>query len=97
MDRAAGKPPDEPRVDRTEEKLAALARFARAGTFSRSIAILVPREVGVDHETGLRANQFRETAAFRPLADRRGEATLPDDGVVQWAYRSRSQTMVVSR
>ena len=73
--------------------------LARApGTFCRIHCTFVRGEIGVDHEPGLAADHAIELPRSQAIADRRGAAVLPDDGVADRLARSlRSHTTVVSR
>ena len=81
--RAAGELPDQPGVDGAERELArprrARARRARCRASSGSWC----REIGVDHEPGLRAGSASPAPSrLQPLAEVGGAAVLPDDRVV---------------
>ena len=79
MHAAAGELPDQPRVDRPAEQLAAGRTRLRAPDPIEDPAHLRRGEVGVDHETGALAHQRFEPARSQLFADARARAALPYD------------------
>ena len=74
------------------------ARARRPGMRVEQVLDLGAREVGVEHQAGLAAEQRLEAVGLQPIADRRADAALPDDGVGDRLARcARSQRIVVSR
>src|ERR1700744_1792887 len=77
----AGQPPDEVGIDGAEENLAALTAFAQAGDSLKQIDDLRAGEIRIEHQAGLLPEGFFVAFGFQPLANRRADAALPDDGV----------------
>ena len=81
MHLAAGEIPDEPRVNRAERELTRLGSGARTFHVLQDPLHLRGGEVSVDYETRLAADQAIQLPRSQAIADARGAAVLPDDGV----------------
>ena len=79
---AAGQPPDQEAVDRAGEKLAALGALARAFHIVEQPGDLGAGKIGVEQQAGLFREFLLQPLLLQLLAERRGAAVLPDDGVV---------------
>ena len=82
MDLAARQLPDEPRLDRAEQQLAALRTLTRAGDVFEQPVDLRAGEIGVDDEAGLGAEGIGQALGLERVAVFARPAALPDDGVV---------------
>ena len=80
--RAIREVPHEPAVDRAERQLAGLGPRARAGHVVEDPRDLGAGKVGVDDQARAFPDQVLMAVAFQAIADIRGPAVLPDDGVV---------------
>ncbi len=78
----AGQVPDQPGIDRTEDQLARLGARAGALHVVKQPGQLGAREIRVQQQPGAIGHDLFETFGFQCLADVRGAAILPDDGVV---------------
>ena len=82
MDLAAGQLPDEPRLHRAEQQVAALGTRTHAGHVVQDPLELCGREVGVDDQPGLLPDQVGQAAGLQLVAVLACAAALPDNGVV---------------
>ena len=82
VDLAAGQLPDEPRLHRAEQQVAALGTRAHAGHVVQDPLELCGREVGVDDQPGLLPDQVGQAAGLQLVAVLACAAALPDNGVV---------------
>ena len=82
VDLAARQLPDEPRLDRAEQQLAALCALTGAGDIFEQPVDLCAGEVGVDDEAGLGAEGIGQALGLERVAVFARPAALPDDGVV---------------
>src|SRR5437660_1363237 len=79
---SAREPPDQERIDCAEEQLATCCARARAWDVVEQPLDFGAGEVGVDDESRLGVYDIAESALYEIIADRRGEAALPDDGIM---------------
>ena len=82
VDFAAGQLPDEPRLHRAEQQVAALGTRTHAGHVVQDPLELCGREVGVDDQPGLLPDQVGQAAGLQFVAVLACAAALPDNGVV---------------
>src|SRR4029450_13347356 len=82
MNRASGKPVDQPAVDRSKCKLAAAGARTRARHIVECPRHFRSRKVGVSDKNGLSTNYSLKTVLLQPVADWGGSAALPDNGIV---------------
>ena len=82
VDLAARQLPDEPRLDRAEQQLAALRTLTRAGDVFEQPVDLRAGEIGVDDEASLGAEGIGQALGLERVAVFARPAALPDDGVV---------------
>ena len=82
VDLAAGQLPDEPRLHRAEQQVAALGTRTHAGHVVQDPLELCGREVGVDDQPGLLPDQVGQAAGLQLVAVLACAAALPDNGVV---------------
>ena len=78
---AAGQPPDQEAVHGAEQDLAAGGAGAQAIERVEQVLDLGAGEIRVDHQAGLLAECRLVPVGLQAVADRRGHAALPDDGV----------------
>ena len=78
---SAGQLPDEPRFHGAEEKLARLGLFPCTGDVIEDPLELGRREIGVEDESGLGPELFRQPSGLQLVAVFAGAAALPDDGM----------------
>ena len=83
----AGEVPDEPGVHGAEDELAALGTLARARHVFEYPAYLGAGKVGVDEQARLVPYVGADALGGQPVAEGRGPAALPDDGVVDGIAR----------
>ena len=77
-----GQLPEQPRLDRAEQQLAALGARPRAGDLLEQPAQLRRGKISIDHEAGLLPEYLRQTARLQLVAIGTRAAALPDDRVV---------------
>ena len=82
VDLAAGQLPDEPRLHRAEQQVAALGTRTHAGHVVQDPLELCGREVSVDDQPGLLRDQVGQAAGLQLVAVLACAAALPDNGVV---------------
>ena len=80
--RTAGQPPQEERVDRAEGDVAGDRPLAQPRNGVEQPADFRCRKIGVDDEARALGDRLGKSLRAPALADRRGAAVLPDDGVV---------------
>ena len=79
VDRAAGQPPQQERIDRAEGEFAALGARPCAGDIVEQPGDLGRREIRVEQQSRARCDQRLVPRGAQPLADVGGAAVLPDD------------------
>ena len=82
MDPALGQAPDQPGLHSSEQEPALLGTLPRSGHIVQDPFYLRAGKVGVDHQTGLLPEFFRQTLCLQRVAVFRGPAALPDNSVI---------------
>ena len=81
VDLATSEPPDQERVDGAEQHFTARGARPQAIVRIEQVLDLGTRKVSIDDQAGLLAERRLVAVGLQSIANRRGHAALPDDGV----------------